>query len=292
VLYQENETGVIKVVYADGRTELHPALQTGGPKTTLSWVTSPDHKRLAWSLSQLTGTTLISDLFVSDADGSNEKLVLHTSSTRGITTTPLALTNDGATLFYSRQVDPSTETRKEYRLFPPIGDAFQLDVASGKTTDLPNDTGCLCAVGFTQDGRQYARLEPTADKTGFDLRLWDLSIKINNAIPAPNITHTQAGYVLLSRDGSLAVYTSARGVPPARNVPPERYVIILVDVGRREQRIMNEPTVPKLRPVAFEPNNDAVLVVGVDTDGTYKLSLTDGTLLQVSAYTFLGTITN
>jgi hypothetical protein len=54
---------------------------------------------------------------------------------------------------------------------------------------------------------------------------------------------------------------------------------------------MTEALPNNLRAVEFEPDNSAVLVVGVDKDGTYKLSLKDKTLLAVSAYTYLGTIT-
>jgi hypothetical protein len=176
-------------------------------------------------------------------------------------------------------------------LFAVATDVFELDVASGKTTQLPAESKCACAVGFSPDGRIFVRLEADTDKQGFGARAWDLSIKINAAAKAPNITHTQAGNVLVSRDGTLALYTSARGVPPAKGVPPERYVIVLADFSRREQRVLTEPQVNNLRAVAFEADKSSAIVVGVDKDGTYKLSLRDGSLLPVSAYTYLGTIT-
>jgi hypothetical protein len=286
VLFQENDTGLIKIAYPDGRIELHSAMQPTGANQTINWVASANHSRIAWSVSQRTGTSLLSDLFVAESSGGDKKLVLHTSSTRNVDTLPLAVTDDGATVFYSRQ----DNTQKLYQLFPLPGDVFSLDVQSGKTTELPAKSPCVCAVGFSPDGRRFGRLEPSTDPKGFGVRLWDLSIQADTPIKAPGIAHTQAGYLSIARDGSLAIYTSARGLPPARGVPPERYALILVDVARHEQRLMTDPLVSNLRPVAFEPDNSAVLVVGVDKDGTYKLSVKDGTLLQVSAYTFLGTI--
>ncbi|MCC7451071.1 MAG: hypothetical protein IT324_26895 [Anaerolineae bacterium] len=288
VLYREPDTGVMKVAYPDGRIELHPAIQPTSAKAALNWITSPDRTRIAWTVSQVQGTTLVSDLFIAQADGSDKKLALHTSSTRNIDTVPLALTNDGATVFYARQAQPAASS---YQLFDVATDVFQLDVASGKATQLPAESKCACAVGFSPDGRIFVRLEADTDKQGFGARAWDLSIKINTAVKAPNIIHTQAGNVLVSRDGTLALYTSARGVPPAKGVPPERYVIVLADFSRREQRVLTEPQVNNLRAVTFEADKSSALVVGVDKDGTYKLSLRDGSLLPVSAYTYLGTIT-
>jgi hypothetical protein len=286
VLYQEDDSGTIMVAYPDGRKAAYPAIQPPDPKATVNWVISPDRKRIAWAVSQLSETTLLSDLFVADIDGGGKKLALHTSSTKNIDTIPLALTNDGGTVFYSRQ----SSVPRNYQLFPVAGDVFRLDVASGQATQLPDNAKCACAVGFTADGARFERLEATAQ--GFAARLWDLAAKIDTPIGAPGISHTQAGYLVLSRDGNMAMYTSARGVPPAKGVPPERYALILIDVARREQRLMTPALVNKLRAVTFAPDNSAVLVVGADKDGTFKLSLQDGTLLQVSPYTFLGTITD
>src|SRR5206468_4243103 len=100
----------------------------------------------------------------------------------------------------------------------------------------------------------------------------------------------QAGYLLVSRDGNLIVYTSARGVPPAKGVPVERYAIVLIDVARHQQRVVVSSLRANLRPISYEAGNSAVILTGTDTDGTYKLTLADGKLLQVSAYTFLGTL--
>jgi hypothetical protein len=121
--------------------------------------------------------------------------------------------------------------------------------------------------------------------------LWDLSIKVDTEIAPPGIAHLQAGNLLFSRDGTLAVYTSARGVAPAKGVPPEQYMLVLVDMTRRQQRVLTDALKSNLRPVAFEADNSTILLTNLDKDGTYKFSLKDGTLLQDSAYTFLGTIT-
>jgi hypothetical protein len=285
VLFQENTSGAIKVAYPSGQIEPFDALQPSKPDSTVRWVVSANRKHIVWTITQMTNNTLLNDLYTANSDGSEKKPVLHTSSTRNIDTVPLSITNDGLIVFYSRQ----PKTPGDYRLFPVAGDIFLVDVITGQTGPLPDEAKCACAVTFSADGHLFARLE-TNGGNGFGLRLWDLSINLSTAVAAPALSHTQAGYPLLSREGGLVIYTSARGVSPARGVPPERFVLVLADISKREQKVLTAPLVNNLRAVAFEPDNSAVLLVGVDKDGTYKLSLKDGTLLQVSAYTFLGTL--
>jgi hypothetical protein len=128
------------------------------------------------------------------------------------------------------------------------------------------------------------------DNYSFKAHFWRLSIQRDSEIAAPNIAHRQAGYMLASRDGNLIAYTSARGVPPAKNVPPERYAIVVIDLARSEQRVVASLLKVNLRPLSFSPDNSTLMLVGTDTNGTYKLNLTDGNLLQVSGDTYLGTL--
>ncbi len=289
VLFQELDTKAIKIAYPDGRIEPYAAIQVDSADWDVNWVVSPDHMQIAWSVSHTEGASLLSDLFVATADGSKKnKLVLHASSTKGLDTIPLALTDDGNTLFYARQQkkDPNA-----YQLYTTATEVYSLDTTTGQPTQLPGSSGCDCAVGFSEDGRLLMRLESADGQQGFSARLWDLSIKVDTEIPASGLNYLQAGYLLLSHDGNLAIYSSARGVLPAKGVPPEQYVLVLVDVARRQQRVLTDQLKSNLRPVAFERDNSTVLLVNTDKDGTYKLSLKDGTLLPDSAYTFLGTLT-
>jgi hypothetical protein len=287
VLYLESETNTAKIAYSDGRIEPFAAIEVGGADRTVNWIVSPNHQQLAWAVSHPEGASLLSDLFVAAADGSNKKLVVHASSTKGIDTIPLALTNDGGTLFYARQ----GQEPADYQLFPTATDLYSVDTATGQPTQLPGSSGCACAAAFSADGRLLMRLESTENQQGFTARLWDLSIKVDTEIAAPGLAHLQAGNVLFSPDGTLAIYTSARGVAPAKGSPAEQYVLVLVDMTRRQQRVLTDSLKSNLRPVAFEADNSTVLLTSLDKDGTFKFSLKDGTLLPDSAYTFLGTIT-
>jgi len=285
VLFQENGTNAIKVAYADGRIVLYPAIQPADPKAAVNWVASADGGRIAWTVSQTQDQSILSDLYTAGPDGSDKKLLLHTSSTKGIDTIPLAISDDGSTVFYARQAQPGNA----YQLFPTAADVFSLDIASGTPTQLPGKTDCTCAVGFAANGKLFARLEASTSG-GFGVHLWNFAVNVDIPVRASGLADKQAGWILLSRDGNLLIYVSARGVPPAKGVPPERYAIVLVDMAQRTQRVLIDGLKVNLRPVAFEPGNGVIVLTSTDFNGTYKLALKDGTLLQVSAYTFLGTV--
>jgi hypothetical protein len=285
VLFQENGMKAAKVAYPDGHIESFPAIQLPDPKATVNWVTSANGEHIVWAISQGQEQSILSDLYVADSDGSGKKLLLHTSSTKGIDTIPLAISDNGSSVFYARQ----GQSADSYQLFPTASDVYGLDVTAGTPTQLPGKTECSCAVAFAANGKLFARLE-TSDAGGFGVHLWNFAINTDSQIPPLGLADKQAGWMLLSHDGNLLIYTTARGVPPAKGVPPERYAVVLVDIGQHTQRVLIEGLKVNLRPVAFERGNGVVVLAGTDSDGTYKLTLKDGTLLQVSAYTFLGSV--
>lgn len=285
VLFQENDTDALKMAYPDGHIEPYAPIQPSGGQT-VNWIASGNGKWIAWSIAQSQAQSLLSDMYVAGADGSGAKLVLHASSTKNVDTIPLALSDDGGTVFYTRQ----THDTQPYQLFPVATDVFSVDVASGKATTLPGKTDCACAVGFSPDGQRFARLEAAGDQTGFGIHLWNLSINVDSRINPPQIAHHQAGNVLISHDGNVIVYTSAHGVAPAKGVPPEQFAVVAVNVPQQLQRVIVSPLKSNLRAVAFSPDDSAVIMVGTDTDGTYKLRLKDGDFRLVSVYTYIGTI--
>ncbi len=286
VLFQEIGTNAVKIAYPDGRIEAFSVIPTPDPKSNITWVVSADRKRIAWAVSLVQQPSLLSDLYTSSVDGNDKKLALHTSSTKGIDTFPLAVSNDGTKIYYARQ----GPDKLPYQLFPTSSDVFSLDVSSGVATELPGKTDCACAIGFAPDVNVYARLE--AAQNGFDIHQWNLGNKRDFTVASPGESDKQAGNILISSDGGLIVYTSARGTPPAKGVPPERYSLILVDANQKSQRILVNSLKLNLRAVAFEPGTQMAILVGANTDGTYKLNLKDGSLLQVSAYSWLGTLSN
>ncbi|HVO42385.1 MAG TPA: hypothetical protein VMT34_07170 [Aggregatilineales bacterium] len=288
VLFQELGTGAVKIAYADGTIVPFDAIPAPGENTRVQWVISPNRHWLLWVSSRTDNTTLSSDLYITALDNPTPRLILHASSTKGIETLPLAVADDGQTAYYTRLA----LAPKAYRLFTVAGDVFSLDVPSGKTTQLPADSPCACAVMPSADRRLFARLETNAAQGGFDLRLYDLSGSTNALFKSPGAAapQTQAGNLLISPDGAYIAYVSARGTPLTRFSPPEQYAVTLVDVKRKVQRTLDTGLQVNLQPMSFSDDNTLLIAVGTDKDGTFKISLKDGTILQSSAYTYLGTV--
>jgi hypothetical protein len=288
VLFQEQATGIAKIAYADGSIVPFAPIPVPEPNTRLIWVISNNRNWLTWVVSKTDSVTLSSDLYLDEITSGTPKLILHASSTKGVETVPTSVADDGSKVYYTRTtLDP-----KAYRIFSTVSDIFSLDVLTGKATALPANVSCQCAVTLTHDGRLMARLETNADRGAFDLRLYDLigGTQTLFKAPTPATTQGQAGNMLFSRDGTLLAYVSAHGTPPTRFSPPEQYSLMLADIAHATQRTLDTGLSVELQPIAFSDDNTLLLAVGIDKTGTYKITLKDGTVLQTSAYTFLGTV--
>ena len=286
VLYQEASTGFPRLVAPRSSTVL-TWMQPATDSISVQWIASPDGKRLVWTVVQSSGATMISDLHLAQVSGDDARVIKHIESADGSAAYPLLITNDGLTLFYTLQPPPSPIT---YLVFPVAADIHRLDLSSGEDERLPNEPNCACPAGFSADGQFYARLEPNTKGSGFAVRLWSLPNQSDSLIPViPNFLHTQAGDVLISKDGNQMVYASARGVSAGRS---ERYAVILVDRQRNTQTLLTDALTDGLRPLNFTPDGKSVILVGMAKGGTYKLNLTTQARLQVSAYNFLGQLQN
>ncbi len=214
-------------------------------------------------------------------------LILHTSSTQGIGILPLAISNDRKTLLYARRDDLFTERPDPL----PIGTAFRLDIASGESKPLFDGTGCPCLVAAAPDSHIFARLEPASQRgnqTGYNLRVGDWLLGTESLIPQPSTPqpgNRGPAWLILSRDGQQAAYIAAKDASTARP-----YVLMLVDIAAKTQRALITNLRDNLRPLAFSDDDTAVVLVGVDKPGTYKVPLSGGAMVQVSAYSWLGAL--
>jgi hypothetical protein len=285
------KTGSASEAYPDGHTaslDFTGSTPIGG---TIRWSVSGNHSWIAWAVAHTEAGSLLSDLFVARADGTMKQLTLHTSSSTGLSLRPLAVTNDGTTVFYSRQADVTNAANS----YPVASEVFQVTVANGQFAALPGEPRCPCGAAFSTDGRLFFRLESTA--YGFAAHFIDLSaysasnpagtadVRLDPAPPIAGYSIVQAGDALESDKGNLGVYAVASGVLDTKFT---QYALILADATRHQQLVILPPRASRLRPVAFAPNT--VILVDVDKDGTYRLWLPDKTLTQLSADSYLGTL--
>ncbi|MFN8418843.1 MAG: hypothetical protein U0528_06330 [Anaerolineae bacterium] len=283
LLYQDAETGEARLLTASGNEQTLTWLATATATTTVRWVVSANQRWIGWVVAESGSGGTASALYTATTSGDNVQLAARIESAEGKIAYPLALSEDDDTLFYALQLPPNPDN---YRVFFDALDVYALDVRSSQSEHLPNEPLCPCGVGFSADGRTVARLELEGDGSGFVVRVNDLVANTSEMIPAiDNFTHTQAGDVLVSDDGNLIFYASARGL---RAGSSERYAMILVDRGRKTQTLLTGALIDGIRPVRFSEDGEAVIAVGLNSSGTYKLTLATGDLKQVSAYNWLG----
>jgi hypothetical protein len=289
VVFQNRTDDSLQMAYPDGQSG--PLGYIGSaPGVSVAWAVSSDHNWIVWSLSHSEAGSLLSDMFIARADGTSKLLVLHTSAPTGSTGSglyPLDISNDGATVIYTRQVDPVSAPDR----YPSAADVYRLDLSSGQFTHLVGEPRCACGTAFTPDGRTVLRLDLDSVKHAITAHFIDTLVNgdqlVNPFATIPSWTVAQAGDVLLSDKGTLAVYSAANGAFTDKRT---QYVVILIDAAQRQQRVLIPARPDRLRPVAF--TRGGVILVGTNNSGTYRVTLTDGTLTPIATDSFLGTLSN
>jgi hypothetical protein len=133
-------------------------------------------------------------------------------------------------------------------------------------------------------------LERVSEAGGYDVRLWDLAAGIDTFARSLTVNYEVAGAVLVAPDGSRAVYSLANSLTAdSAGSGRERFMLALMDARTGEQRelIYNQLLVPLL-PLGWTEDGGGVLLYNPRQDGTWKLSIETGEVLQVSSATWIG----
>lgn len=285
VLFQDAFTGQPRLAAPDGQITTLAWIAPATQGVVVRWVVSTDRNHIAWSEVQSDGTNVISLVYAARSDGGDRKQVLRFSSTRRLAALPVHLATDGRTLYYTRQLLPEPGA---YDLFERAADLYALDVRTGESTHLPDEPLCECAVGFTADGRQYARLQTEDDGNGFLVRLRDQAVgKLTILNAVDDLLHTQAGYVVVSPNGNIVLYASARGTGSLRS---ERWTLTLADRDAGTQTLLTGALTDGIRPLTFALDGKSVILIGITKPGTWKMALADRRLRPISAYNYLGSL--
>jgi hypothetical protein len=285
VMYFDTATSRVMLAAPDGTTQEHPFIQPGADTQRVDWLPSPDGKRIAWTLTNGTSDRLTTITTVADANGPDSRQVLTDGPRQSIHAMPVAFSQDGNTLYMDFQ-PAGIGDFTPYRQYAGL---FGVDLSSGKWAYLKGEPGCFCGAGFG-DGL-LLRLNVTKDLSGFDLRVVNLAGAVEQTIPALKLrNYTQAGDIVLSPDGSKAVYALAQ----VRNfgTPNQlvRTVFVLVDLQTMTQTGLTDPITTFVQPIAWTEDDTAVIFTSRQREGTWKISLSDGKLTKVSDATYLGII--
>lgn len=285
VLYYDPATKKMMLAQSDGSTREHPFIQPSPETHSIDWLVSPDLKNVAWTVSNGSADNLTTLTTVANIDGTNPRQVLTDGPRNGLRALPVAFNSDRTKLYMDFQPDGVGN----FTPFPQYAGLFALDLTTSEWDYLPDEPGCFCGAGF--GGSLFLRLKVSADLSGFDLHVYNLTGDVSQTIPAQSIRDfTQAGDIVMSPDGSRAVYALAQIRDFGKPGQSIQTVFMLVDLQLMTQTTLTDPITTFVEPLAWTEDNSAVIFTSPERDGTWKVNLGDGKLDKVADATYLGTL--
>jgi hypothetical protein len=281
VLFEDAEDGRVLVATPDGEIAAHPLIEPGDSTRRVDWTVSADGRALAWTITEGTPDALTTTTWF--ADGESARQIFADGPRDGIRAFPVAFNAERSMLYMDYQPD----TIADFTPFRQYAALFALDLESGETRSLPGEAGCFCG-GAIGSGR-FLRL--TLAESGFDLRVVNLETNEERLISGVGLSdYTQGGDVLISPDGAHAVYALAqvRGFGTAEQALQTTFV--LVDLISFTQSQLVEVSDLFLRPVAWTDDASAILLTSPAQDGTWKINITQNSVENIAAATYLGTM--
>ncbi len=297
VLFYDLVNNRVALIAPDGTVRPHPFIQPSGATRRLDWVVSSDARRIAWTLTEGTNEALVTVTTVANLDGTEPRPVLQDGPRAGVRAFPVAFSADGGSLYMDYQPDalgavtPYNEYAGLFTLSikPPTEDDPHPPDETQNVRLLPGEPGCYCGAGF--GGGQFVRLAVAESGEGFDVRVHDITAQVTTTIDSVRLPGlNQGGDLLVSPDGSTALYAMAQAQAFGSPGQVVRTVFVLVDIAGGTQRQLTQQQTLYVRPVAFTEGNDAVIMTGVNREGTWKLNLETGLLEQVAIAGYIGTL--
>ncbi|MEL6149813.1 MAG: hypothetical protein AAFU54_10530 [Chloroflexota bacterium] len=285
VLFIDRESGQVLQATPDGSVSPHPFIQRTDTTHRMDWVVSRDNTHIAWTVTTLEADGTLSTLTrVATPDGTQARDVLVDGPLPGVRAFPVAFSVDSTTLYMDYQPDGlgALTPYDEYAgLFAVRPDA------PNDITSLPGEPGCYCGAGF--GGDYFLRLAVSDDLTGFNLRLFDLQAQVEREISGSSPQNfTQGGDVLISDDGTRAIYAVAqvRDFGSPGQVVQSVFMLVDIDAGTQEQ--ITVPQTLFIRPVAWTEGNEAIIFTSPTRPGTWKMNADSGQLSQLSEARYIG----
>ncbi len=285
VLYFDPTANRVMLAKPDGTTEPHPFIQPSSTTRRVDWLVSSDQQMIAWTLTDGTPNVLTTTTTIANLDGTNPHQVFVDGPRDSIRALPVAFSPDHSTLYMDYQPDGIGD----FTPFPQYAGLFAVDLVTSQWSYLPDEPGCFCGAGFGKG--LFLRLKVNSNLSGFDLNVYNLSGQVKQTIPAQTIQNfTQAGDILLSPDGTKAVYALSQVKDFGRSTQSVRTVFMLVDLELLTQTPLTDPITTFVEPLMWTEDNSDVIFTSRQRDGTWKVSLSDGKLTKVAEATYIGSI--
>ncbi len=287
-LYFDKDERLVKLVKPDGIIRDHPFMMLSQEDYRIDWAVSGDGQRIAWATSRVNDEGKLSTaLRLADAAGFELRQLLEYGPRAGIRLIPVAFNASGDSLY----VEVHAEGTEEASAYRQRSGLFALDIgAEGLATRaLPGAQTCFCAIGFGSD--VMLRLESDSESPGISLEIHDLSS--GSQITAPPVSlgsYDEAGNILVSPDGALAVYALSQvsGLPDQDKTI--NTVIVLADLENASQMVINYPMSALARPIRWTEDNTAILLTQEGHGGTWKMQVDDGATVKLTDSVYMGMI--
>lgn len=286
VMYYDTSANRVRLAAPDGTTRDHPFIQLEPGSRRVDWLVDGDV--IVWTQTSADNQNRLSTrTYLANLDGSDERMILSDGPySNGVRALPIALSGNRRTLYIDTHPDGISQFTP-FRLYAGI---LAVDVETGEVTPLPDEqpANCLCGADF--GGDWFVRLRLADDLRGFDLHVYNLTSGVERVLNAPRLNNYTSGDVLLTPDGTQAVYGLARVSNFGTVDQSIQMTLMLVDLTTLTQRELTTRISTFVRPVAWTEDNSAILLVSLNRNGTWKINLDDGRLERIAEATFIGSI--
>ena len=291
VIFFDPVNNTVMLGTPDGALREHPFIRSTPDTHRIEWVISDDGSHVAWTVTRFDSQNrLTTSTAVANIDGTHQRVVLTDvdTSESNMRVFPMGFSEDNKTLYIDNaHLDGITQ----YIAFAQYVSVFALDLETTVPALMPGEQGnCICGADLAA-GR-FLRLRLTRDLK-FDLYVLDLQEDTETVIPALRLEdhdYTTAGDVLISPDGTRAVYALSEIGDFGATQQPIRTVFVLADLESMTQTTLTNPLTTFVRPVQWTDDNSAIIFTSPTQDGTWKISLSDGRLDRIAESTYIGTL--
>lgn len=205
----------------------------------------------------------------------------------GIRAMPVAFSIEQDALYMDAQPDGLGR----FVAYAQYGGLFRLDLETSEITPLPDEPSCYCGAGFRAG--QFLRLALSTTLNGFDVRVYDLERNQSQVITSlPIGNYTQAGDILISPDGTRAVYALSQVSGFGTSSQSVQTVFMLIDLRSYTQFALTSPITTYVQPIRWTEDNTAIVFTSPQVSGTWKISLADRELKKVAEATYIGKLEN
>lgn len=286
VLYFDQAEQQVKLVKPDGIIRDHPFVVLDSSDLRIDWAVSADGRRIAWAISRKSDNEqLTTTLRVADAAGTEIRDLLIYGPRSGIRLVPLAFNETGETFYVEVHADGTADAGAYTRRSGLFALDFSADHVA--TSALPGDRTCFCAVGFAEN--VMVQLGQRGGSAGTQLEIYELGTGAMRVVPPVSLgSYNEAGNILVSADGNMAVYALSQITGFTAEQQEVRSVIVLADLANAKQMVINYPMSALARPISWTEGNSAVLLTQEGSGATWKMQLDDGETVKVADAVYLG----